>query len=497
MSSDPYPPSWTIAKLGCLAQHFESGKRPKGGVSKVKEGILSLGGEHLRGTGRLSSENPRYVPREFAESLRRVKVRADDILIVKDGATTGKTSIATSDFAGAVINEHLFQLRPVEGLSSRFLFFFLWSCRGKAEIMKDFRGSAQGGITKAVLDLCEIPVAPLGEQHRIVEKIETLFAEIDKGEEALRKVQRLLKQYRQSVLKAAVTGELTADWRAENAGGQETGRDLLERILKARRENWTGRGKYKEPVPPDTSDLPELPEGWVWTSIGQLIFNIDAGKNFRCDERPPQDGETGVVKISSVTWDQFNENESKTIRNPSQVRERDLIAAGNLLMSRANTIELVGASCVVDQITKKLQLSDKVLRLNCVYPFERWLNIVLKSCLGRRQIEAAATGAQMSMRNIAQRNIERIAVPLPPASEMGVAEEVVTNLHTAGDQTAFQTELEFARAASLRQSILKDAFSGRLVPQDPNDEPASELLARIKATSTAAPRKARKSKARI
>ncbi len=88
--------------------------------------------------------------------------------------------------------------------------------------------------------------------------------------ESLRQVQKLLARYRQSVLKAAVTGELTADWRARHAGNLEHGRDLLARILKARRENWQGRGKYKEPVEPDTSSLPELPEGWVWATVGQI-----------------------------------------------------------------------------------------------------------------------------------------------------------------------------------------------------------------------------------
>ena len=87
---------------------------------------------------------------------------------------------------------------------------------------------------------------PLNEQHRIVEKIETLFAHIDKGEEALREVQKLLKRYRQSILKAAVTGELTRDWREANQHKLEPASDLLARILVARRENWQGPGKYKD-----------------------------------------------------------------------------------------------------------------------------------------------------------------------------------------------------------------------------------------------------------
>ena len=117
----------------------------------------------------------------------------------------------------------------------------------------------------------EFLLPPLNEQRRIVEKIETLFARLDKGEEALRAVRTLLARYRQSVLKAAVTGQLTADWRADNR--LEHGRDLLARILQTRRDTWQGRGKYKEPAAPDTSDLPELPDGWVWASLDSLILD--------------------------------------------------------------------------------------------------------------------------------------------------------------------------------------------------------------------------------
>lgn len=335
----------------------------------------------------------------------------------------------------------------------------------------------------------EFLLPPHSEQRRIAEKIETLFAEVDKGEESLRQVQALLARYRQSVLKAAVTGELTADWRAQRAGQLEHGRDLLARILKARRENWQGRGKYKEPVEPDTRNLPELPEGWVWASLGQLVSAIEAGKNFRCAERPPEENEVGVVKISAVTWGEFDELESKTITDLSCVDPRLQIRCGDLLISRANTLELVGASVVVGQVSRNLQLSDKVLRLRCVLPVERWVNFVLRSPLGRGQIETMATGAQMSMRNISQENLHKVAIPLPPSSEMRRAVELIDQCFAQEMSLRNMAEEALARSSALRQSILRDAFAGKLVPQDANDEPASELLARIRAQRAAQPGK--------
>lgn len=372
--------------------------------------------------------------------------------------------------------------------------FFLNSQAGRAQIESMATGAqlSMRNISQGNIRRIRVPLPPFAEQRRIVEKIETLFARLDKGEEALRAVQRLLARYRQSLLKAAVTGELTAEWRAQNAGRLEHGRDLLARILQTRRETWTGRGKYREPAAPDTTHLPELPEGWVWASVGQLVSKIEAGKNVRCDERPPGLGEAGIVKISAVTWDEFNENESKTILSSTQINSSYVINSGDLLISRANTLELVGASVVVKRISKKLQISDKVLRLRCVFPLEHWVNYCLRSLIGRAQIEKLATGAQMSMRNISQKNLERIAVPLPPLLEAKFAAEQIVRIRGQCDLATLQTGSELARSAALRQSILKDAFAGRLVPQDPTDEPAADLLARIRADRAAAPTRTRR-----
>ena len=202
------PESWTIVKLGEITAHFESGKRPKGGVAKIMEGVISLGGEHLQNDGTISIKNPKFVHEDFANTLDRVRVKQDDILIVKDGATTGKTSLASSELVDSVINEHLFQLRPVDCIDPKFLFFFLWSAAGKNQIMKDFRGTAQGGITKSVLEVCKVPIAPLAEQHRIVDEIEMLFAHTGKLEKEIYNAKRSIVRCRRSILKSAFAGYL-------------------------------------------------------------------------------------------------------------------------------------------------------------------------------------------------------------------------------------------------------------------------------------------------
>ena len=146
-------------------------------------------------------------------------------------------------------------------------------------------------LTKTKVLNSSVPVPPAPEQTRLASKLDELFSQIKKGEENLKRVHALVKQYRQSVLKAAVTGELTRDWREAHGDGGESGEELLKHILEARRAAWEAaelgkmqskgkppkdhqwKQKYKEPEPPDTTDLPDLPEGWVETTVDQLIIS--------------------------------------------------------------------------------------------------------------------------------------------------------------------------------------------------------------------------------
>ena len=160
-----------------------------------------------------------------------------------------------------------------------------------------------------------------------------------------------------------------------------------------------------------------LPPHWRRGSVAELIEGIDAGKNLRCEERPPTANETGIVKISAVTWGTFNPSKSKTVTPGTQLPASTRIKAGDLLISRANTLELVGATVLVEEAPINLHLSDKVLRLRAKPGWEKWLNLFLNSPEGRNESESRATGNQLSMRNIGQAAINSIAVPIPPLAE--------------------------------------------------------------------------------
>jgi len=212
------------------------------------------------------------------------------------------------------------------------------------------------------------------------------------------------------------------------------------------------------------------------------LVNIEAGKSFTCEPRIASENEWGVIKVSAMTWGEFRQNENKAVPGHRAIDARHEITEGDILVSRANTEAYVGAPVLVGPTRPKLLLSDKSLRLKPLPEIDKnWLFQVLASSATRSQISARATGTKDSMRNISQRNLATIRIPIPPVEQMRqVGEQAASNVAVAQQ---LEAALEHAqlRATHLRRSLLATAFGGRLVPQNPHDEPAAELLARIKA----------------
>ncbi|MBO7477840.1 MAG: restriction endonuclease subunit S [Salinivirgaceae bacterium] len=204
---------------------------------------------------------------------------------------------------------------------------------------------------------------------------------------------------------------------------------------------------------------------WETVKLGEVLNIIEAGKSFRCNEKVPALHEKGIIKISAVTWGDFKEDECKTIINEELYNPQYRIHKGDLLISRANTIQLVG-NCVLvkKEPARNIMLSDKVLRL---VPNENtdseFLLYSLKTSNCRTQIQVMSTGNQDSMRNIGQDRIRKIEIPLPPLSEQQrIVEEIESRLSQASTSSACIEEA-LQQTEALRQSILKKAFSGELI----------------------------------
>ena len=492
------PESWEWTSLDSILFELEIGSRPKGGVQSIRDGIPSLGGEHLDSFGGFKFEKIKFVPNEFAEKQKRGWIQLNDILIVKDGATTGKTSFIRKSFPfkKALINEHVFRCKVADGIIPKYIFRFLSSEVGTKEILKDFRGAAQGGISRNFIKLVTIPLAPSGEQKRISIKIESLQSRSVKARKALEAIPPLLEKLRQSVLSSTFRGDLTADWRAQNPD-IEPAEKLLERIRKERRKRWEEnelvkmkakgktpkddkwKKKYKEPEPVDTTNLPELPEGWCWATIDTIAFVTKlAGFEYTKYVTYDPNGDLPVIKAENAGKYGFKETDFSFVQSESVTHlTRSFLKGGEVLMT------FVGAgvgqvAMVPDGQQYFLGPNIAMIRNESSFILSRHIELFLRSPLGFSL--AMSFVKAVAQPSLSMKTIRKIPIAIPPIKEQKIID---SNLFQYSDTIEEIESIIIAmkeKHLTLDQSILSKAFRGELVPQDLNDEPASQLLERIK-----------------
>jgi type I restriction enzyme, S subunit len=381
------------------------------------------------------------------------------------------------------------------------------------------RGTTINGVTKR--QLVELPflIAPLREQSRIVAEIEKQFTRLEAAVAALKRVRTNLKRYRASVLKAACEGGLVPTEaelaRTENRT-YESADKLLARILKERRACWEAdqlakmqaagkppkddkwKAKYKEPAPPDTSGLPPLPEGWCSASLEQLTSAV----RVICYGilMPKENVTSGVlyVRVVDIRQDRIALSQlRRTSREIAESYRRASLRSGDLLLAIRGSFgrvaqvpaELDGGN--ITQDTARLDVNRLADR--------RYVAHCLRSWSIQNYFKRVARGVAVKGVNIA--DVRTCPVTFPPVAEQRrIAAEVERRLSVI-DELEGTVNADLKRTAGLRQAILKRAFQGKLVPQDPSDEPASILLERIRGTATpgcaALKPKASKAQARV
>lgn len=397
------------------------------------------------------------------------------------------------------VNQDLKAIIPSGGIDSKYLAYFLISNNNKIlqDCSKD--GTTVQSIDTDSLKSFSFPLAPLAEQKRIVSKIDELFSDIEAGERALKRARAALARYRKSVLKAAVTGELTTDWRAANKERLEPADKLLTRILAARRQSWEKaeraklkaqgrapkgeewRNRYKEPMEFAEVSNAELPTTWEWCSLDAVSWSSSYGTSTKCSYDA---NGVSVLRIPNVRIGKINFDDLKFAASDSEFEEEDLVSAGDLLIVRTNGSEdIIGIGAVVDKHPAiPTYFASYLIRFRLLTnepALADWVNVAWQSEIIRDQIRRhAATSA--GQYNVSQSNMARFAVPLPPAEEQTEIVSRVEEAFSKADHVEAALNEQERAAHALKQSILKAAFEGRLVPQDGADEPAAKLLERIK-----------------
>ena len=429
------PIGWETAALGELAD-FVMGQAPPGSETNF-DGV----GTPFVKAGEFANDRP--LIREW--TTRPLKLARDtDVLICVVGATSGKINLG----ADCAIGRSVAAIRPTEALKQQYIYDFLKTKID--ELRRGATGSAQGVISREMLSRIEVPLAPLAEQRRIVTKLDSLTGATARAHAELERLPALIQRYKQAILSAAFNGELTREWRASAGLLTPRSATLGEMIAEGIRNGLSVRGSDDPP--------------------GVRALRLSALRR-------------GTVDLADVRYLPISGDKA----------ERFLLREGDVLVSRGNgTKAFVGLSALVGKVEKPTIFPDTAfrIRLNQEVARSDWFALMWNSAQVRTQIEAAAK-TTAGIWKISQADLNKVELRLPNVAEqLEVVRRIKIDFAWL-DRVTAEHESAMRLLPRLDQAILTKAFSGELVPQDPDDELASVLLERVVFARAHAPKRGR------
>ena len=401
-------------------------------------------------------------------------------------------------------NQGFKSLVPAPGVFNEFVYYYLMASRDYAR--KCASGTTFLELSGKAFGSLPIPIAPTTLQRRIVAKIEELFSELDKGIENLKTARAQLNVYRQAVLKHAFEGKLTAQWREQNKDKLEKPEQMLARIKRERAahyerqlqewstavKEWESGGKRgrkprkpKDPKPLAELDesahqnLPQLPKSWAWVRLGWMSCGVGYGTA----AKSAKSGTVPVLRMGNIQNAKFDWTDLVYTSDNDEISEY-LLHDGDVLFNRTNSPELVGKTAIYKG-ERPAVFAGYLIRVNHIRTLveSQYINLFLNSLIARRHGNSVKTDG-VNQSNINGAKLSNYPFPYCSIEEQS---ELVSRLEeklSVLDEMETEIVKQAQKATALRQSILKKAFAGQLVAQDPNDEPAPVLLERILAAKS-------------
>jgi type I restriction enzyme S subunit len=471
------PASWAWATLDQLLAGIEAGssfrclERPPGAheVGVVKVSAVTWG-TYNDSESKTCMDAGRVDPELFIQEGDFLFSRANTIELV------GACVIAGGVRRKVMLSDKILRLR----FRARVERWVLWALRSRAaraqiEALATGNQESMRNIGQARIRQIRIPVAPLEEQHRIVAEIEKQFSRLHAIESGLKRLMVTVQCAHASVVDAALKGRFRAPLVERAADGTKR----RQEALRERQRRWADRGPtlYQEPVAP--ADQPDaLPEGWCWTTIDEILREpLRNGRSGRA-------AQSGIrtLTLTAVTARSFaDENTKLTITSPEDAEDLWL-ESDDLLVQRSNTPALVGSAARYDGPPRWAIFPDLLIRLRALPNISaRYIDLVLRSRRARHYFRTRAQGIAGSMPKISQDTLRSLTFPLATEGDEAVIVREAERHLSVYDALEAGIDRALARCEALRQSILRRAFEGRLVAQDPTDEPAEELLRRLAA----------------
>ncbi|ADJ28672.1 restriction endonuclease subunit S [Nitrosococcus watsonii] len=515
MNNNSLPHSWNSASLSDLivfAIGGDWGKEPSfGDLEYVDVRCIRASELHNWDQEKGRTAAPRRIKKS---SLASRKLMDGDILVEISGGgpeqPVGRTvliekSVLLQNPEIPKICTNFFRLiRPAYEISSAYLNNYLRYFYKSGKVVRYQAGSNNLRNLKFNDYLrISVPLPPLNEQQRIVAKIEELFSELDKGIESLKTAREQLKVYRQAVLKHAFEGKLTARWREENQDKLESPEQLLARIQQEREaryqqqlEEWkaavkaweaTGKegkkpGKPKKPLAIKINSFTtpkNFPNGWISIQLRELFESAQNGLAKR-------EGISGkpipVIRLADVKNQEIDGSNLRSIKLDDIEIQKYELSRNDLLCIRVNGSPNLVGRMILFKHDNVMAYCDHFIRFRfsqgVVLP--SYIQMLFDTQIVRRYIELNKVSSA-GQNTVSQTTISALAIPYCSLMEQKIIVSRLEEQLTAISAVKAEIERNLQRLESLRQSILKKAFSGQLVPQDPKDEPASKLLERIRA----------------
>lgn len=441
------------------------------------------------------------------KGIKTARVLPENSILVSCIGNLGKTAINKVEVAS---NQQINAIVPSTKLNPKFIFYQTQSTKFLHQLEENSSATTIPIVNKSKFEKLEISLCPINEQNRIVDKIETLFSEVDAGIENLTLAKRQLEQYRQSLLKHAFEGKLTAKWREEYA--EKYGKslpnadELLEQIQTARQDyydqqiadweqavkDWEEQGKEgAKPRKPsklysvtdidNMENLPTLPDGWRFHRLAD-IAEVGSGMSVSKNRKVDNPIEVNYLRVANVQRGYLDLDEIKTMIIDKFTFDRYKLLEGDILFNEGGDRDKLGRGWIWKNEVDNCITQNHVFRAsthikNIAHSefISHWGNT-----FGRDYFER--TGKQTT--NLASINktvLSSFPVPYPSIEEQSLIVKLLNEKTSEVDNLVAELELQLKKATLLKNSILHKAFQGKLVPQDPNDPPASELLAQIKA----------------
>lgn len=477
------PPGWCIASLGDVVDIHDSRRVPVNAEERAAR----------------PGPYPYYGANGQVGTIDDYLFDGDFVLVAEDGGyfddpSRGVAYRATGQFW---VNNHAHILAPRGGIPVQFMIHALNGVNWMAYVS----GTTRPKLTQGAMVRVPIRLPPLKEQERILGKLDAARARSRRAREALDEVPALLEKLRQSILAAAFRGDLTKDWRAKNPD-VEPAEKLLQRIRAERRKKWEEaelakmqakgkpptddrwKQKYREPEPADTAGLAELPSGWCWASLDELTFLVGGITKGQQRRGTASLRAVPYLRVANVQRGRLDLGEMKEIEATSDEIEELRLQPGDILLNEGGDRDKLGRGWVWEGQLEECIHQNHVFRAR---PVSSALQPKLISHYANLfgQVFFVDQGKQTTnLASVSMSRVRRLPVVLPPAAEQ---QQILARIDRQLDATTRivgQVEPASRDLVNLDRMILSTAFRGELVPQDPSDEPADVMLARLKASAS-------------